>query len=80
MNILNPIDEVCPLKGIFFGKDYEGVFKKFEMECPEEWSSNEGCWVLVGDYEKNAKAEEDLEKIINVLTSYEGEGHPHTTH
>ena len=30
--------------------------------------------VLVGDYEKNAKAEEDLEKIINVLTSYEGEG------
>ena len=50
MGDLNPVEEVCPLKAIFFGKDFEVVFKKYETECPEEWSSNQGCWVLVGAF------------------------------
>jgi hypothetical protein len=74
VGVRNPVDEACPLKGIFFGKDYEEVFEKFEMECPEEWSSYEGCWVLVADFDKNGKAEEDMERIMKVLTSYEGDG------
>jgi formate hydrogenlyase subunit 6/NADH:ubiquinone oxidoreductase subunit I len=48
---LNPVEEVCPLKAIFFGKDFEVVFKKYETECPKEWSSNQGCWRLWKKYE-----------------------------
>jgi len=71
---LNPVEEVCPLKAIFFGKDFDVVFKKYEIECPVEWSSNQGCWVLVGDFVKNLNAEEDMDSIMNVLRSFEGEG------
>jgi len=47
----NPLEERCPLDGLFFITEEVGeVFENLKLERPEEWTSEGGVWLIVGDY------------------------------
>jgi len=68
-----PVEEKCPIDGMFFGEGVSKVFSNYELDMPDEWDSNCAVWLVVGDF-SNERTVDFMEEILRVLATFEGKG------
>jgi len=71
---INPVGENCPVDGVYFGKSLESRLRMLELVKPKEWDCADECWLFVADYGRNAKAGDDMVKLVKVLSSVSVDG------
>ena len=68
-----PLEDRCPINGMFYGEGVSKVFTNYELVMPEEWDSIGAVWLIVGDF-NDASTVDHMEEILRVLSSFEGDG------
>jgi len=63
-----PLEDRCPINGMFYGEGVSKVFTNYELVMPEEWDSIGAVWLIVGDF-NDASTVDHMEEILRVLSS-----------